>query len=96
MQTRTKVEVDNLKRQWLGDSSRDLANTEGFEVHKAELQLFQEQVTKLRERQRQERLLKMADRLAINANIKLAGYLASLESRIEQLEEQLAQALGKH
>lgn len=40
MAKKTRVEIEDLKRQWLEDGCWDIEDTEGFEEHKDELLQF--------------------------------------------------------
>lgn len=42
MATKTREQIEDLKRQWEADPCWDLADTEGFEAHRAELQAYEE------------------------------------------------------
>lgn len=39
----TKIEVEALKKNWFADPIWDLADTEGFEEHRAELEQFEKE-----------------------------------------------------
>jgi len=80
----TRQEIENLKAGWKKDPCWDIADTEGFEEHKDELQKFQdhwEREWKDREQGRKEGLCVVYD-----INMALLDYIEALERRIERLE----------
>jgi len=44
--TKTPIEIEDLKRQWVKDPCWEIEDTEGFEAYKEELKKFSEEQTK--------------------------------------------------
>ena len=76
MTAKTRTEIEDLKRGWLKDPCWDIEETEGFEAHREELELFHATMRAKwkKERKRPERAhyWERVERVAAHA---LAGYL---------------------
>ena len=82
---KTQAEIDDLKAQWKADPCWDIADTDGFEEHRAELEKYQakwEREWHDREQGRKEGLC-----VIYNVNMALLDYIEKLEARIERLEK---------
>lgn len=97
--TRTRDEIEELKRQWLRDPMAwDIEDTEGFEAHREELHNFHiQQEEKLEQQYRDTVIAFAAHNLGIaltdgiwehqqSDTYKLCEYIFRLEGRIKQLE----------
>jgi predicted RNase H-like nuclease (RuvC/YqgF family) len=88
---KTREQIESLKREWSNDPEWDIADTEGFEDHKEELEAYQKQYEIEVEQRHIARLNKKATALGIPGNLTLTKYIMNLEDQIEQLEERLEQ-----
>jgi polyhydroxyalkanoate synthesis regulator phasin len=86
----TRENVDRLKQQWLEDGCWDLEETEGFEEFHDELRAFRQKVNSQRQRARIERLEEIADNVGLPNNLHMAEFVEELLSRLDKLEEQVA------
>lgn len=83
---KTREEINDLKAQWLDDPCWDIEGTEGFEEHYKELLDFRLDTEDRWENKRRIELQKIAERLGIPGNTKLAWYIQRSEQRLNQLE----------
>lgn len=83
---KTPDEIARLKAQWEADPSWDIEETVGFEEHREELLRFSNQQKAEWRHLHLVELQAYAVKLGIPGNIKLAGYIQQLESRLEKLE----------
>ena len=85
---KTRAEVEALMRDWEGDPSWDIYDTEGFEEYSKELRLFQRFKEAEREKKIRERVDKDMMKMGLEPlNIGLLFlYLQELERRIATLE----------
>lgn len=87
--SKTRNEVENLKRQWVVDPCWDLEDTEGFEEHKDELLEFRLKQEKKREDKwlkEQEDVDKKAKELGLEGMYRI---ILKQEREIEQLKKEL-------
>lgn len=86
MVQKTVQELSELKQQWLNDGVFDLADCEGFEDHRPELQDYQDKATKAYAFKSACDLEIKAMELGVKGNVALASYILGLESRMASLE----------
>ena len=84
---KTAQQIDDLKAQWEADPCWDIADTEGFEARREELQQYQLQKEQYWERRARTRQLARANHLGCSVETLLL--LESLERRIAKLEAKL-------
>ena len=82
---KTPAEVEELKKDWLDDPHWDLAETEGFEVHREELAEFEERAHARWERDRVFRRHMKAIRL--ECSVEVSEELSLLKHMINRLGE---------
>lgn len=92
--TKSREEIEELKKQWLADGVWDIENTEGFEAHKDELLNFRVDTERARASRAQDKQLGDALKRAqlirdINdglglQNLMLAERLLALQDRLDQ------------
>jgi hypothetical protein len=88
---KTREQIENLKQARSVDPCWDIAETEGFEDHKEELEAYQKQCDIETEQRHIARLNKKATALGIPGNLTLTKYIMFLEDKIEKIEERLEQ-----
>ena len=88
-QIRTQEEIQDLKRQWRNGPIWDIYETEGFEAHREELEIYQTSVEKEWEEARKKRFDEYAESMGLQDNHKLARYIKRLENDVSHLEKRL-------
>lgn len=92
MDKQDRKALETLKRNWLLNPSWDLAQTEGFEDYRQELQIFQED----HDRQLGDLEAKTEQLAArFNASPDLVRAVLLLISRVEELEDQVQELSTK-
>ena len=94
---KTRVEVEALKKNWMGDSCWDIYETEGFEEYRDELRVFQTNMMQEWRAKEYNRVYDFARSIGIEnlgdkddePNLELAKYILKLENRIKELEERM-------
>ena len=81
---RTREEIEYLKKDWLNDPCWDLADTEGFEAHKEELEEFEKSQKALWEKKAYEKKMKRIQELKEKYNNDIWEYIYHLEQRLEE------------
>lgn len=84
----TKMDVEDLKSQWVADPIWDIESTEGFEEHYDELVAFREAKQIEWDRLRSEKIQGIAEKL--NCSPELVVFIDGLIGRIDRLEERLS------
>jgi hypothetical protein len=82
--TKTKEELDDLKAQWKADPCWDIADTEGFEDHKEELQAYQD-ATNIEWRVKENKRL-VDKAFLLGCTVQLVQYIERLEDKIVNCE----------
>lgn len=86
--SKSRAEVERLKREWSADPVFDLEDTPGFEAYRAELETF---ARTSRERWQQQEEQRLATRAAeLECSPKTLAYIEQLERGIAQLSEEMA------
>jgi len=78
-------EIEDLKKQWIGDPCWDIADTEGFEAHRDELQQFQDAQEAEWERSYIAKLEARAEELGVPGKTRLVEEIIKLEQKIARL-----------
>lgn len=94
--SKTRDEVEALKRDWLSDPCYDITDVDGFEDYAVELATFaRKQEARwaaqqaAREAQAAARVNAKAEQLGVPGNAALAAYVMELERRLALLEARL-------
>jgi len=87
----TREEIEQLKQSWCQDPIWDLAETEGFEEHAEELAAYQAEMEAYWKSQREKETQERA--IELGCSPQMARYIIDLEYRIENLQEQVKQAI---
>ena len=87
LEKQRRIEVENLKAQWLADPCWDLETTEGFEDVKQELYAWKVDQVNTSKKEWFERINKRA--YDLNCSYSLADYIIKLEDRLESIERKI-------
>lgn len=86
-------EIEHLKRNWKDDPCWDLAETEGFEAHREELEQYQKEMEIKWQLETEEELDRKAAQLGIPGNHILTIYILELEDKVKRLQDQVEKIL---
>ena len=87
--SKTRKEIDALKRDWSRDPNWDIEETDGFEDHYHELLEHRLEMESQWRREKEASHEAKAERLGCPGNVQLARYIEALENRISALEARL-------
>lgn len=93
MEPKTAQEIEFLKRNWEQDPCWDLADTEGFEAYREELEQHQKEMELKWAIEQDEKLDRKAVELGIPGNQLLAMEFMRLEDKVKWLQEQIDKIL---
>ena len=91
---KSKEQIEDLKKDWLDDPCWDIEDTEGFEEHRTELQLFRLKMENKNRRIYQKQLVFLSNKMGTQSQ-RLIEYLCSLETDINRLKNEVNQLKGE-
>ena len=89
MTTKTREEIEALKRNWYNDSIWDIEETEGFEEYYDELKIYRLECESMWAEKHQAVLLNKSVQLGFPGNVRLAEYIDKLERKVQTLENEI-------
>lgn len=102
--TKSREEIETLKKQWLADGIWDIETTEGFEAHHDELLAFRLEHDKKHDFEvmqlniaiglaRAEKIKQVDEKLGLN-NLALAEIIANMQERLDNQGQFLQYVMG--
>ena len=89
METRTREELESLKREWRSLPCWDIESTDGFEAHVEELTAYRLECEAQWERKLDEEHLAIAASVGCPGNSELGAYIKILEMKLERLSREI-------
>lgn len=84
--SKSREEIEELKRQWSLDPNWDIESTEGFEDHNEELTTYSQLMHKIWNDQQDQRVASDMKRKGIT-DLATYNWLSKLDDRIQEIED---------